>query len=637
MVTKENISACPTRIALDRLVEGLRPEEVEAELRLAIAAEYFAYAESRHENADLIFGKALGWLGDQPYPYDDVDLAFAYCGEGTRRMVASRNDIKSLRLPGGAKLVDWLPAILSNLEIESLYLDFRDVEDCDLESFTKLVHLRSLSLRNTSVSDAGLAHLSALPALEFLDLKKAKVTAVGLGNWLPRTLRWLSLSHVSLDTQLGMKLAQCSFLETLLIKKSRVLVESLQLLKESSNLTCLHLDDCCLEDAHLEVISQMTTLEDLSVDGNVFTDSGFTLIARLPKLRELRMDRVKLTSKAFDALRDNSTLELLSVYKAGSFAGLDKPRWVSSVKELSVHGCELDQEFLTGLKEANKLEKLSIEIGKLDPEPLIEAISALPLKDLTLFLDDDSIHSPRCPSPHPQLEEVWLGISHSERVDLQSWLEISNLRSFEVGPCKIGSGPPLDFSRCPLLESLKLYDSAITDDDLAGLQNHENLQSLQISENKVTDDGLRMLGTLKSLQTLYIEDTQVTGDSIDWSAQFPALTTLWMSRSMVSDRGLKAIAQLPNLESLWMEGMAFSESGLQALTGNESIKELNGVRLESDPLNHPVLHILASMPSLGYLRLELLFEFEEELRTEILEKLRALGSSVSEVVLTQKS
>jgi len=635
LITKETISACLTRIALDRLVEGLRPEEVEAELRLAIAAEYFVFAESRHENADLIFGKALLWLGDQPYPYDDVDLAFAYCGEGTRQMVASMTDVKSLRLPSGAKLLDWLPAILSNLEIESLELNFTDVEDCDLESFSKLIHLRSQSLRNSNVSDAGLAHLSALPALEFLDLKKSKVTALGLTNWLPRTLRWLSLSHVSLDAQLGMKLAQCSLLETLLIKRSRVPVESLQPVKELRNLTCLHLDDCCLEDAHLEVISQMTTLEELSLDGNVFTDSGFTLIARLPKLRELRMDRVKLTSKAFDALRDNSTLELLSVYKAGSFVGLVKPRWVSSVKELSVHGCELDQEFLTGLKEANKLEKLSIEIGKLDPEPLVESISALPLKDLTLFLDDDSSHSPRCPSPHPQLEEVWLGISHSERVDLQSWLEIPCLKSFEIGPCKIGSGPPLDFSRCPLLEALKLYNSAVTDDDLAGLQNHENLQSLQISENKVTDDGLRRLGTLKSLHTLYVQDTLVTGDSIDWLTQFPALTTLWICQSLVGDAGLVSIASMPHLESLGMNGVAVSISGMQALAENESIKYLTGVAIDSDVLNHPFLPILGSMQSLGYLHLELLFEFEEELRTEILEKFRALGSSVSEVVLTR--
>ena len=616
-------------------MEGFRLEEVEAELRQAIAAEYFVFAESRHENADLIFGKALWWLGDQPYPYEDVDLAFAYCGAGTRQMVASRTDIKSLRLPSGAKLADWLPAILSNLEIESLELNFIDIEDADLESFTKLIHLRSLSLRNSNVSDAGLAHLSVLPALEFLDLKKSKVTASGLTNWLPRTLRWLSLSHVSLDAQLGMKLAQCSLLETLFIKRSRVPVESLQRVKELRNLTCLHLDDCCLEDAHLEVISQMTTLEELSLDGNVFTDSGFTLIARLPKLRELRMDRVQLTSNAFDALRDNSTLELLSVYKAGSFVGLAKPRWVSSVKELSVHGCELDQEFLTGLKEANKLEKLSIEIGKLDPEPLVEALSALPLKDLTLFLDDDSSHSPRCPSPHPQLEEVWLGISHSERVDLQSWLEISNLRSFEVGPCKIDSGPPLDFSRCLLLESLKLYDSAITDEDLAGLQSHENLRSLQISENKVTDSGLRRLGTLKSLHTLYVQDTLITGDSIDWCAQFPALTTLWICRSLVSDTGLASIASMPNLETLGMNGVAVSISGLEALAGNESIKYLTGVAIDSDLLNHPFLPILASMQSLGYLHLELLFEFEEELRIHILEKLSTLGSNVSEVVLTR--
>ena len=146
MITKETISACLTRIALDRLVEGLRPEQLETELRLAIAVEYFVFAESRHENADLVFGKALLWLGDQPYPYNDVDLAFAYCGEGARRMVASRTDIKSLKLPSGAKLADWLSAILSNLEIESLELNFIDVNDCDLESFNKLIHLRSLTL-----------------------------------------------------------------------------------------------------------------------------------------------------------------------------------------------------------------------------------------------------------------------------------------------------------------------------------------------------------------------------------------------------------------------------------------------------------------------------------------------------------
>lgn len=68
LITKENISGCPTRVALDRLVSGTRPEDVESEFWLAIATRFFEFAEERQEDADSVFSKAHEWLGDQPFP-----------------------------------------------------------------------------------------------------------------------------------------------------------------------------------------------------------------------------------------------------------------------------------------------------------------------------------------------------------------------------------------------------------------------------------------------------------------------------------------------------------------------------------------------------------------------------------------
>lgn len=420
MITKETITACPTRIALDRLVQGLRPEEVDLELRIAIAERYFVYAEDRHEYADLIFAKALAWLGDQPFPYDDVDLGHAFCREATRQMVASRTDIQSLRLPSRARLSEWIPAILNNVQLTHLRATFLELEDADIRALEALPHLDYLDLDNTNLTDIGLESISRFRSLERLNLCETKVTSRGLARWLPTTLRSLSLSHITLDADLGAQLAECPNLESLYLKRSVVRVEGLQPLRRRPQLSRLWLDSCQLEDSHLEALSEITSLEDLSLDANAFTDVGLSFLARLPKLKELRVDDANLTNKGFNALKENSTLEVLSLDRAGSLVGLERPRWLASIKDLTVHDCELDPDFLAMLGEAVNLEKLSLEIEELDPAPLLESLQGLPVKELTLFLGDNSNHPVRCPSPLPLLEEVWLGISKAKRESIES-------------------------------------------------------------------------------------------------------------------------------------------------------------------------------------------------------------------------
>lgn len=601
LITKETIEACPTRVALDRLVGSLRPDDCEPELRLAIATRYFEFAECRQEHADIVFSKAHEWLGDQPFPYDQLDLAFAYCGDGTRKLAEGRTDIKWLRLPSEARLADWIPAILNNTALEELHASFREVADQDLEALTEVKHLTTLNLKKTGITDDGLEFVSQMPSLNYLDLEKTWVTSAGLAAHLPTGLEWLHLSNVRLDAELGTRLALCKHLNQLYVTKSGVLQEGLHEIKALKKLSRLGLDHCHLRDEHLALIADLETLEDLSIKYNAFTDLGLAELARLPNLKELRIEQAELTSVGLNALRESNTLETLWLHEAGSFEDLARPEWVTSLKELRVSGCTFARQFWEMLEQGLGLETLSLTVPGNQADEVLRLIERSPLKELILFLEEGTGPLTWFPANHPTLEDVWLGSDSISRSAIKSLLSAPNLREVEIANCRIEPGPPLDFRGCVGLEKLILRTTGITEVDLAGLVDHPTLVSLDIGDNKITDKDLIELGRLESLETLHVSETQVTGEEIDWAAQFPHLQTLWAQDAPITDSGLRGIAALPILQTLYIRDALITPEGLTSLIDNQSIKSLSEISIGKGTEASEILKVLGTMRSLSYL------------------------------------
>lgn len=513
-------------------------------------------------------------------------------------MASTRSDITQLRLPSKARLSDWIPAILNNPSLKGLDASFREVEDKDLEDLTELKQLETLRLKNTGVSDAGLDFTSRMPRLKNLNLQGTRVTSGGLAKCLPTGLESLSLSNVRLDAELGARLALCKDLTTLHIKKSGVLQEGLHEIKALKKLSNLWLDQCHLRDEHFAIIADLETLEDLSIEYNAFTDLGLAELARLPNLKELQFQQAELSSVGLNALREHHTLETLWLHEAGSFEDLDRPGWVTSLKELRVSGSTFDRRFWEMLQQGRGLETLSLTVPGNQADEVLRLIEQSPVKKLILFLEEGTGPLTWFPTNHPTLEDVWLGPDNIRRSAITSMLSAPLLQEVEIANCVIEPGPPLDFRDCVHLQSLILRTTGLTNEDLLGLRGHPSLVSLDVRDNKITDEGIRYLGCLRSLEGLDISETQVMGKGIDWAIQFPNLQTLSIEDAPINDEGLKGIATLPNLISLNLKDTRLSSEGFFALRGHDTLRNLSGVSFGLDTPDEEILAWVDSLPSL---------------------------------------
>lgn len=68
------------------------------------------------------------------------------------------------------------------------------------------------------------------------------------------------------------------------------------------------------------------------------------------------------------------------------------------------------------------------------------------------------------------------------------------------------------------LRTLGIYESDLSDDNLAFLEDATQLRELSLNGNNITDDGLRHLSQLRHLRWIDLSHTQVTKAGIEWLA-----------------------------------------------------------------------------------------------------------------------
>lgn len=124
---------------------------------------------------------ALGKLPRLEYVY----LAHVDLDPGSLAGLAQLTKLQTLHLsfvdPDGRSQEKLLLAQLPVLpELRSLYLDYSNVCDDDLDYLARQPKLKSLSLHLTNVTDTGLAKLAALPSLEELTLDGHALSGAGL-------------------------------------------------------------------------------------------------------------------------------------------------------------------------------------------------------------------------------------------------------------------------------------------------------------------------------------------------------------------------------------------------------------------------------------------------------------------------
>ena len=110
-----------------------------------------------------------------------------------------------------------------------------------------------------------------------------------------------------------------------------------------------------------------------------------------------------------------------------------------------------------------------------------------------------------------------------------------------------------------------LTDGDVGDDHLKPLANMPLLVSVNLRGTKITNAGLAHLKGVKSLKRLHLEKTTVTDEGLAFLAGLENLEYLNLYGTKITDEGLQHLASLKKLKKLYLWQTNVSESGVQTL------------------------------------------------------------------------
>lgn len=155
-----------------------------------------------------------------------------------------------------------------------------------------------------------------------------------------------------------------------------------------------------------------------------------------------------------------------------------------------------------------------------------------------------------------------------ERGDLPWWSSLTDKRYFDkVTEINLSQVEHYDFrklTRFRDLESLILYASKVSDDNLAQVAMLPRLRSLNLHRNDFAGPELRHLAALPNLQELRIGP--IKESVVPSLAGCNSLQVLRISLSPdFTDRGLSLLPPLPNLRTLYLYRTGTTEAGVHEL------------------------------------------------------------------------
>lgn len=173
--------------------------------------------------------------------------------------------------------------------------------------------------------------------------------------------------------------------------------------------------------------------------------------------------------------------------------------------------------------------------------------------------------------------------------DSNNWVPIGPAQ----GMVEIPWGVPLRF------ESLEF---GFSDADFETLVQLQALNVLRLQEaEEVTDAGFGSLSELPLLQSLTLHGTRVSDAGLVVLRDLPNLRTLsCILNECVTDRGLEHVGSLPHLTSLELVGVGFTDAGLHHL---QQLHHLETLELEEAQIDDASLRYLRSMSRLRFLDL----------------------------------
>lgn len=96
-------------------------------------------------------------------------------------------------------------------------------------------------------------------------------------------------------------------------------------------------------------------------------------------------------------------------------------------------------------------------------------------------------------------------------------------------------------------ESLDLFGSQVTDQDLALIEFLPEVERINLGKTKITDAGLVSLAGLAGLRQLNLANTQVTDEGLSNLKEVPRLRSLDIRGTLITDVGLEHVKRLKSI------------------------------------------------------------------------------------------
>lgn len=340
-----------------------------------------------------------------------------------------------------------LVAEMQKANIPGICFENADFKDSDLARLVAWTGLKTLILRNTSVTEDGLAQLDKLTQLRHLVLDGDDYTAKALTQLKDRAFHILELGGTKLDNDNLQPLENLKEVKVLRLRWTKVGDDGLKRLAEMKSL------------------NSPNGVETLELLGQQFTDAGLKHLAGFQGLKKVRLYLTQITSAGLDHLSSLPYLTALTV------------NCISDGMVIPIYHDE------KGVKSVRAVPSNAFGVGM-----RLYGYHALGGRVQAFTMEG--------PIPVPAGIIINEGLEHIKTMKTLKELEINTWEITDAGVASL--------QKMTALTSLKLDSPMITNKGLALLKDMTNLETLDVRCTRSTAAAAPSFRNLKSLKRLYV-------------------------------------------------------------------------------------------------------------------------------------
>jgi internalin A len=437
--------------------------------------------------------------------------------------------------------------LLSNINgLRRLYLSDLDFRGLDLDPFSSIGALESLTITESLITESQLAFTSRLTRLSEITVSGCELA----GDFLLKIPNARDIKGVHLSRIRGLKgsninrfLGAATAIEDLFLDSNGLTNADLIAVAQLTECKNLFLrDNRSLTSDVCRYFVPMRSLSYLNLSGTLVGDTGVEELSRLGGLISLELANTPIG----DGLKN--------------LAGLDK------LKELGLANTRVGDKGLEGIVRSRNLKNLNLS-GTLVTDTGLMHLSGLKslevLKLSKARVSDGSVHT-------------LAGLRNLVRLDLSGTLvgdgiaqigDLGLLAHLNLAGTKVGDSGVKGLSHCGGLATLDLSGTPVHDNAVGYLAKLGSLEELNLAGTSIGDIGAGFLATFPALHTLNLAGTRIGDDGL---TRFSRVGFLTVSGTRITSRGILGLVSQRGIRLVWID---ITDTGIESVGENKLVRQ----------------------------------------------------------------